>query len=213
LFASEVERRRDIFDECSGALAVSYSSFGDVYFEKQDFEFNAEDCSFYSPVIVETGNKGDVAGLQLSADMVAPSYLKHHVYYNYQSAVAGDELFKDVWGAIPTHRFGYRFTLFPSAGFRVWGILSYLSSTAWPDYSGIDGIVCETTQTTTTYYATVESSMVLDLQLQKWFWHKRIRGDFICRNVWNDELRYHPIGTSFDLTFFFQLKLFFSSGG
>jgi hypothetical protein len=213
LFASSVEWRRDIFDEFSGALALSHRIFGDVYLEKQDFELSAEDCSFYSPVVVETGNNGDVFGLHLSADIVGPGYLKHHVFYNYLAAVAGDELFKDAWETIPAHRFGYRFTLFPSEGFHVWGMLSYLSSTSWVDYSSIDGTVCESTQTTNTYYAKMESSTVLDLQIQKWFWHKRVRGGFICRNVWNDELRYHPIGTSFDLTFFFQLKLFFSSGG
>jgi hypothetical protein len=213
LFASDFEWRADIFDKCAGAIAVSYRSFGDVYLERQAFKFDAEDCSFSSPVYVEAGNEGDVVGVNVSSDLIAPSSMLHHFFYNYQSAIAGDAAFKDVWESVPEHRVGYRFTFSPSAGFRVWGMLSYLSSSFWPDYEAIDGEICESSQSASTYHASVKSSTNLDLQIQKWFWHRRIRGDFIFRNVWNDELQYHPIGASFDLTFFLQLKLFFSSGG
>jgi hypothetical protein len=213
LFASDVEWRTDVFDECAGALAFSYRRFGDVYFERQSFAFDSTSCSFSSPVAVETGSEGEIFGVHVSAELAVPSSFHHHLFYSYQSAVAGDDAFKDAWQPVPEHRVGYRLNYTLSAGFHVWGMLSYLSSSCWPDYSGIDGEICESSYSSTTYYASVKSSTVLDLQLQKWFWHRRIRGDFICRNVWNDELQYHPIGASFDLTFYLQLKLFFRSGG
>jgi hypothetical protein len=212
LFASDVEWSAAILDECTGSLAFSYRSFGDLYLERQAFVFDSTNCSFSSPVVVETGCEGRVFGVNLSADLTAPRSLHHHLFYNYQSAVAGDDAFKDVWETVPGHHAGYRLTYAPSAGFRVWGMLSYLSSSYWPDYSGIDGEVCEANSPSSAYYATVNSSTILDLQLQKWFWHRRIRWDFICRNVWNNELQYHPIGASFDLTIYLRLKLFFSSG-
>jgi len=213
MLSSDLEWRTDVFDPCAGAVAVSYRRFEDVYVERQTFAFDTTSCSFFSPVVVETGNEGDVIGVNVSADMAAPASLQHHFFYSYQSAVAGDDAFKDVWETVPEHHAGYRFIYSPSAGFRLWGMLSYLSSSFWPDYSEIDGKTCTSNLSSTTYHASVKSSTVLDLELQKWFWHRRIRGDFICRNVWNEELRYHPIGASFDLTFYLQLKLFFSSGG
>lgn len=213
LLASDLEWRMEIFNDCTGGLAVSYRHFGDAYFERQAFAFDSSSCSFSSPVVVETGKGGEVFGVHLSADMTTPGFLQHHVFYNYQAAMTGDDVFKNVWESVPRHRMGYRFTYSPSSVFRVWGMLSHLSSATWKDYSGIDGKTCVSTLSSDTYYASVKSSTVLDLQLQRWFWHRRIRGDFICRNVWNEELQYHPIGASFDLTFYLQLKFVFGLDG
>ncbi len=86
-------------------------------------------------------------------------------------------------------------------------MLSYLSSSTWLDYANIDGEACESAGTRTVYRSAVDSSLMLDLQVQKWFWQRRLKGELLCRNVWNEKVRYHPIGASFDLTFYVGLSL------
>ncbi len=189
----------------------SYRFFKDLHLEKYIFELDSLHCSFVSPVRLCTGADGHYVKGRLSAQHRITHRLSHRLFYSYQTEVAGDAAFKDTWKAVPRHKVSYRFTYAPVMNFRIWGMLSYLSSSMWTDYLNIDGASCVSNRFSVTYQSTVRSSTVLDLQIQKWLWQRKIRGDFLCRNVWNEDFRYYPIGAAFDLSFYIQLKVFSDS--
>jgi len=88
-------------------------------------------------------------------------------------------------------------------------MLSYLSSSNWIDYQNIDGKSCVLGRINVKYSSTVKKATIFDLQFQKWLWRRRLQASLLLRNVWDKNYRYHPIGASFDLGFYVQLKGFF----
>ncbi|NIM19317.1 MAG: TonB-dependent receptor plug domain-containing protein [Candidatus Latescibacteria bacterium] len=188
-----------------------YRRFEDTYVEQQSFQFDPQECSFDSPVQILPVKEGQLFGANLSIQHHLSPRLFHQLRYGYRHAFSGDEVFKGIWHSIPKHKATYRFAYAPDRNFRIWGALSYTSSSKWEEYRNIDGQSCALAGEAVTYSSTVKSSTILDLQIQKWFWKRKLRGDFLCRNAWNEEFRYHPIGATFDLSFYFQLKILVDS--
>lgn len=84
-------------------------------------------------------------------------------------------------------------------------MLNYRSSTLWADYHDVES------QSNGIYSADVKSAINLDIAIQKYLWQKRIRGNFVFRNLFNEKLRYHPLGASFDLSYLLQVEIRFDS--
>jgi hypothetical protein len=181
--------------------------FDDLHLESQAFMFDSTDCAFSSPVFGRGLQAGTVARAQVTAQHQISTELSHRLSYSYQTDIGGDWLFRQAWHTVPEHRASYRIAYRSTRNVDLWGMLSYLSSSSWIDYTLIDGESCESAGTRTVYRSTVDSSLKLDLQVQKWFWQRRLRGELLCWNVWNDQVRYHPVGASFDLSFYVGLSL------
>ncbi|MCK4653686.1 MAG: hypothetical protein KAU01_04505 [Candidatus Cloacimonetes bacterium] len=186
-----------------------YRNFYDTYIERQSFEFNPQDGSFSSPLHIYAGQNGQVLGQQLTLTYWIKPQIKQSFYYSYQFEVGEDEIFKETWKSIPKHKAIYKITYSPDLNFSIWAKLSYLSSTFWIDYKDIDGqTYYSSNEINEKYYSTVESTLILDLQIQKWFWQRRLSASLLLRNVGDQDFRYHPIGASFGLTYYIQLRLF-----
>jgi len=207
LFTADLNWQADVRPTINISSTASVRYFDDLYFETQAFVFDSTDCSFSSPVFGHGGHVGTIARAQIIARHQIASGLSHRLSYSYQTDIAGGAVFKQAWDTVPQHRASYRMTCRSTKNVDLWGMLSYLSSSTWADYTLIDGESCESTGTRTVYRSTVDSSLMLDLQVQKWFWQRRLKGELLCRNVWNGDVRYHPIGASFDLTFYVGLSL------
>ncbi len=208
LLTADVIWNCDATENLSAETSFIYRYFSDVLLEKQSFQFNPQDCSFSSPVNIYGDQDGHILGARLSIDYRLTRRLQQRLFYAYRNEIAGDDIFMQAWRSVPRHKLSYRFTYTPAETFVIWGMLTIRSSSAWADYENIDGRSCETPRFSVQYSSTVQRSAILDLQMQKWFWRKRLRGDLLCRNVWNQDFRYHPIGASFDLSFYAQFKVF-----
>ncbi len=188
----------------------SYRFFDGIYLERQDFDFRSEDCSFSSPTRIYADQSGGNLGGHLALAYRPVHQLDHRFFYSYRATIAGDDVFKEVWQSIPKHKASYRLTYTPVQNFLIWGMLSYLSESHWVDYENVDGEFCEFGRVHVRYSATVKGAAVFDLQFKKWFWGRRLQASLLFRNVWDKDFRYHPVGASFDRSFYVQLKGFFS---
>ena len=186
---------------------ASVRFFDDLYIETQVFMFDSTDCSFSSPVFGRPGQSGTIARVHLTAKHRIFAGLSHRLSYSHQTAAGGDPVFKQIWNTVPEHRASYRVTYESPRNVDLWGMLTYLSSSTWIDYALIDGETCESPGCRTVYRSKVDGFLMLDLQVQKWLWQRRLRGELLCRNVWNEEVRYHPVGARFDLSFYVGLSL------
>ncbi len=211
-FTGDLTWKTTVNDNFTIETIGSYRLFSDLYLERQSLQFNPQDYSFYSPIQIYGGKKGQVIGGKIAVNHRFIPQLSHQLSYSYWTEIAGDDVFKDVWASIPKHKACYRLTYTPVESFAIWAMVSYRSATSWSDYLNVDGQIYEVApQVTVTYASTVKGVAIFDLQIQKWFWHGRLIGDLLFRNVWNQDYRYHPIGASFDLSMFIKVKVLLNS--
>ncbi len=211
-FTGDLTWKTTVSDNFTIETTGSYRLFSGLYLERQSFQFNPQDCSFYSPIQIYGGKKGQVIGGKIAVNHRFIPQLSHHLFYGYWTEIAGDDVFKGVWTSIPKHKASYRLTYTPVESFAIWAMVSYRSATSWSDYLNVDGQIYEVApQVTATYASTVKGVAIFDLQIQKWFWHGRLIGNLLFRNVWNQDYRYHPIGASFDLSMFIKVKVLLNS--
>jgi hypothetical protein len=183
-----------------------YRTFSDLYFEKREYEYIPDSCSVLSATEVVPGNGGQLAGGSAELTWRYSPRLETGVYYRYLGRIAGDELFKDTWQKVPDHRASCRVTWCPADGFSIWGRIWYYSSTYWKEYAALEGAQCVTAGVETHYSPRVDEFNSVDVTLRKLFWRRRLAADLAVRNLFDNSVRYHPIGATFGLSFFFQLS-------
>ncbi|MCH7859042.1 MAG: hypothetical protein IID14_05005 [Candidatus Marinimicrobia bacterium] len=211
-WTADVAWKNMMSDQLTIETTGSYRSFADLYLERQSFQYNAQDCSFNPATQVYGGQGGQVLGASIAITHRSRPRLSQRLFYSYRAAITGDDVFTEVWEPIPRHKASYRLTYAPVDNFRVWAMLSHRSASVWPDYRGIDGQECTVSPGgQVTYYSTVKGATIYDLQFQKWFWHRRLIGRLLFRNIMNQNYQYHPIGASFDLSYFIQVEFLLDS--
>lgn len=89
----------------------------------------------------------------------------------------------------------------------MWAMAAYQSDSHWRAYDALEGAPCTVDGVTILYSSRIEPSTVVDIAIRKLFWRQRLAADFVCRNLFGETLRYHPVGASFDTTFYMQLAL------
>jgi hypothetical protein len=186
-----------------------YRYFEDLYFEKQCFQYNDENCSFFSPVKIFCDQGGQVAGFDILIRNKILSTLHYKFYYRYQSVNSGSDLFKETWKCIPEHKLSFQLFYTPVQNFSIWAMLNYFSSTEWAEYQDIGEAKCIIdNQINVEYSSGVQNRAAVDLHIQKWFWHRKIAGSLTLRNLLAKEYIYHPIGVGLDLSFYVKISVF-----
>jgi hypothetical protein len=188
-------------------LAALYRHFTDLYLERRSFEYDPEDCTVSSPTEVVPGNNGQLAGGSLDFVYRMSPRLDTRLHYRYLGTLEGDELFEEAWAAVPDHKVAGQVTYEPVDRFIIWAMLTHYSSAYWKAYDAVDGSQCSGNGVTSTYSARVNAFTTVDVKLRKLLWGPRMTADLIVRNLFDQEVRYHPMGASFALSFFFQLTL------
>jgi hypothetical protein len=184
----------------------SYRRFSDAYVEERDFTLNVDNCVLSSPTEVITGIEGQLLGGNIDISLGVSSHLTAHAYYRYFTGISGDDPFKDAWRAVPEHKATVRAAFKPYDDVGFGAMLTYLSATRWRTYERVGLAACALEYPGVRYSPDIGSSTTLDLTARKLMLHRKIAADLICRNAWNDSHRYHPVGVSFDLSFFLQLS-------
>lgn len=179
--------------------------FSDMYLESQPFQYDPSDQSFSSAVDITTAQSGQIGGGKIAIELGYIPHLKYRFFYRFQDVIKGDTVFKDTWNSNPKHRILNTIIYEPVYNFSLWAMLNYRSSTRWADYRDVES------QSNGIYSANVNSAIGLDIAVQKYFWQRRIRGNLVFRNLFNKELRYHPLGASFDLSYLLRVEICFDS--
>ncbi len=195
-------------------LAASgyYRSFSDSYLAQSSLTFNAQDSSFISAAQVFPNEGGQVWGGHVTLTHRPRPRLSQSLFYGLHTVGTGSEPFKQAWQSVPRHTARYRLSWLPVENFSLWAMVSYVSSAEWVEYRGIDGpFYLAPPNAPVDDTSRVGSSTILDLQVQKWFWHRQLKGTLLFRNVGNRPFRYHPLGASFDLSFFIRVQFHFNA--
>jgi outer membrane receptor for ferrienterochelin and colicin len=209
-FTTDLIWKNKINDKLTIEISNYYRSFDDIYLEQQYYSFNPEDGSFTSsPLIIHTNQEGVVIGANCAIKSNINSIIYQYLYYDYQSELSSKDVFKDVMKTIPKHSLDYQLMFSPIQNFSIWTKFSYISSSQWGNYKNINGESYLTIhQDTLKYSNKVGSSNVIDLGIQKWLFKRKINTNLFFRNVFNQKIRYHPIGASFDLTLYFHITYY-----
>ena len=177
-------------------------SFSGLTLEDQTFELNPDDGSFFgSPVRVLPQREGEIAGLEIAADYTPVRQLDLRFIYRHQTEIGGDSVFADAWKTIPEHRVRMSAQFIPWSDVSLWAMVDYRTSAFWADYRLADG------QSGGVYSAEVGDVVAVNLAVQKWLWHRRLRVNLQLRNLFSEPEPYHPIGAAYDLSFIVLAEL------
>ena len=182
-------------------VSAFYRDFKDYQLEAQRFAFDHDEQAFGGPVHLRAGEGGAVTGGEAVFEIRPDPRVRLRTSYRSQTAVSGDIFFMRQWDAIPTHQFRQYASYSPVPNFTIWARLGYMSGTEWYDYRDAEA------QTGGRYSGSIDGFVVLDAAVQKWFWHRRIRGSLLFTDLLNQSPRYHPIGASFDFSAFVQVEI------
>jgi hypothetical protein len=204
----DIAWRKTVGNRLGLEVAGDYRSFLNFNLERMSYQYNTQDYSLTASPAIYGDRQGQVGGFHISLVHRSRTFPTQRFYYGYQTFLSGDRLFRREWQAIPGQKATLQLSFAPVSGFSIWAMLSWLSSAQWTDYEGIDGSGYSVTNNlTVTYRSTVKPMTFFDVHIQKWFWHRRLAGSLLLRNLFNQELRYHPFGAAFDLSFIIQIKL------
>ncbi|MBS4033009.1 MAG: hypothetical protein KGZ85_00975 [Ignavibacterium sp.] len=125
--------------------------------------------------------------------------LEQRFSYRYKSSLSGDEIFKQIVARIPQHKIFYSIYYSPFSDLTGSLTLSYSSLQKWIEYRNIDtedGL----------YVSELKDNLLINLSLTKKFWDGKIKISGMINNLFNNRIQYHPVGSTFDLTFFLKAE-------
>lgn len=173
----------------------------DQYFEQQLFQFDIQNRRFQSPVVLFADTDSRVVGGTLRIAQKFANTVEHKVAINFLQAIGGDDVFQDAFKSQSDWRGRYQIAWQLASSFSIWGALYMASERQWPEYR----VIRE--QSGGVYNDRTPGFYSLDLAAQKWFWDNRFRAHLLCRNLLNQEIRYHPLGADFGLQLYLQFSM------
>lgn len=194
--------------EITLGTSLFYRQLKDLWFLETVQSFNPDDCSFFGAELFRGHRSGATAGGNLSLQYHAEERFSAMISYRYLQTVSGGDLFREKWKRIPAHAASARFTYSPVSNFSLWSMIRYQSETYWNEYSGIEGAECVYTENLKQVYsADIQPWISMDIQAKKWFWDRQLAVSLLFRNITNNSYQYHPVGASFELSFFLKIDV------
>lgn len=186
---------------------VGVRRFDDAYVETRAFTYDAATCDLSAATRVMTGQNGHVGVVETRLYHALGDRSGGDFTWSYVEEFDSDAAFGNTWQTVPRHRLRYTVWARPRPTWAMWARVCHYSPTLWTDYAGIDGAVCDADGVDVTYHARVDGVTFVDAMVQHGMWRQQLWIDVIARNVFDADLRYHPVGASFDLTLMVQARL------
>ncbi|HEY7750670.1 MAG TPA: hypothetical protein VH917_00125, partial [Ignavibacteriaceae bacterium] len=187
------------------SFGIVYRNFFRTSLEFVKAEYIPEQPGFSTLTLLNTNTSGQVIGNSVSVKNIINTKLNHEIFYRYQDAISGNEIFLSEWQTVPAHKIVYKFSFEPFPGLSLWSKVIYLSSTSWDGFSDV------AESSGGLYNEQIESSLVVDFSINKWFWQEKLRLGLLLKNIFNDDVRYHPVSPVFPLSLYFQAELLLNS--
>jgi hypothetical protein len=132
---------------------------------------------------------GGVAELRAGLSLPATARLPvARVAYRYATPLSGDSAVRAAMRATPAHVLEGNLVSAVARDVRVGAFLYVASSARWANLLGGPAIP-----------VTLPGVSRLDVSAEKWFWRRRVRTQFLIRNLLNHSERYHPLGAELPL--------------
>lgn len=194
-----------IYNDFKFEAGSSFRTDSDIYSDEQLFQYDKNNSSLYSPVRLNYNTRASYLSLNAGVEFLLFERFKNKIFYNFSRVLNSTNGSSNYSEVQPLHNISYSIMFKPVDSFGIWARVRYISSTVWTEYKYID------IQSAEKYSYKIDPKLLLDLSIEKWFWNKKIWTNLLFRNIANNVERYHPIGTSLDLRFVFQLHLYFNS--
>jgi hypothetical protein len=208
---SDVAWRWDLRPDISLKTSAYYRKFSHILLEEQSFIYFPYYCAVRASTDIYPDNNGQIGGISISLQHQLGGKFRQQLHYHFQYIITGNRVFQNAWDVVPSHKASYHLTLYPVKNLSLWFSVTYRSKTHWYDYDTIDGETCTRySPIDVIYHSTIDPILNLDLQIKKWFLHRQITASLIGRNLLNNKVSYHPIGASFDLSFYVNLAYHFN---
>lgn len=183
-----------------------YRKFSHILLEKQRFIYFPYYCAVRASTDIFPDINGQTGGISLSVKHQPGRLFRQQFSYHYQYVISGNRLFQNAWDAVPSHKAMYRLMLMPVKNLSFWFMVTCMSKAHWHDYDSMNGATCNRySPIEVKYHSTVRQIINLDVQIKKWFWQRQITASLVGRNLLNKKVSYHPIGASYDLSFYINL--------
>ena len=184
---------------------VNLSANKDNYMEVPVYTYDKDKSLFNTIMYVVEGQNYNTINFYSDVKHTISGIFSHVFKYSYQSLLDGSSGIKSIWKEFPEHRLYYSILMQPSATFSVMAALRYTSPTEWYEYRYVSP------QSFNRYNNKIESQLITDISLQKWFWSRRIWINLMFNNIFNQREYYHPIGASLDFRMYLQIHIYLQS--
>ncbi|MCP4704101.1 MAG: TonB-dependent receptor [candidate division Zixibacteria bacterium] len=180
------------------SMSAYYRSFSNIFCESQ-YLISNQDYSAPDNLEVQTDCRGKIVGTEIRSGIEPVKKLRVELFARYQDYIDDEQIFAELWQTVPKYKFSGTVTYNPAKTLSILSRLRYQGKTEWVDYESddIDGIH---------NYFTVDDFFCVDITAQKYFQKRKIRTSFSIRNLFNNKIKYHPIGAQFDLSYFAQIE-------
>lgn len=181
---------------------IDITRFQDFSFLLNDFIYYPEDSRIRNAhsEFIDRLN-GWTGELNLSITNKVSEILVQKFYYRYKSAISSDKVFEEAMKRFPRHKIFYVLYYLPYEDLRLFMTVNYSSVQKWIEYRNISPI------DDMYYKSTLENLFLINCGLTKTFWSGRFKISATVENLLNTRIQYHPVGGSFDLTFFIKAEV------
>lgn len=183
------------------AAGIKFSRYHNLSFNLNDLVYSPENNEIVNAQSeLFEGVNGWTGEFNFSITNKISKKLLQKLYYRYISAISDNEIFEDAMKRFPRHRLFYSIYYLPFSDLSVYMTINYSSAKEWIEYRNI------TSEGDEYYNSRLNNLFLINCGATKTFWSNRIKISAAVENLLNTKIQYHPVGGSFDLTFFIKAE-------
>ncbi|MGQ0720352.1 MAG: hypothetical protein ACT4PE_02120 [Candidatus Eiseniibacteriota bacterium] len=187
------------------ALSVSASGFArrqqGITIAAQHFGPDPAGGTVRTPITVLGGRGGWVGGGAIAVERRLGPAATARASWHWQETLSGDGAFRELRRAEPRHQARALVDWTPSVPFTLRAMLRWTAATTWTEYTGMARL------SGGQYTERIGERWELDLSLRKSLLGRRANAGATFRNVLDDEVRLHPIGAGWRMSFLVHLDV------
>lgn len=178
---------------------IDFSSYNKFSFQLNDFVYHPDNSEILNEQSeLFNGVNGWTWELNFSITNKINKKFMQKFYYRYKSALSDNEIFNEAIKRFPGHKMFYSIYFLPFSNLSVYMTINYSSAKEWIEYRNI---ISEGDEF---YRSKLKNLFLINCGVTKIFWSERIKISASIENLLNNRIQYHPVGGSFDLTFFLK---------
>lgn len=206
IFNSSLELRKN-YRSGFCRFQCKFSKQKNILFTEQDFALQKNYACFSDDLKITDNNEGILS--EVSIEIEKKSFYKwnQNFYARYIYLIESNELFKNKFKERPQLTINYSVLYSYYNDFVIHNQIRWEAETEWNEYRRISGMTIEGKNILPVILEhKINDKFIWNSVITKKFWKKQIFSSLIIRNVLNNKINYHPIGASFDLTFFIKIS-------
>jgi len=184
----------------NGSINIYYRYFDDFGFTQQHISYNSETDLLDAANVYYMDVEGAVSGMDMRLQYQFTSNFSQRFDLAWSNVISGDNELIQIWRARPELKLNIISEYYKQKKYSLAFALRFLGESYWNEFSGI-------LDTSNGYYdESVPSFWTADFSFGKSFWHQRLHGLLVIRNITNEPLHSHPVGSHQHMGFFIKVS-------